>query len=89
MGPKPSPAHTIERIDNNGDYTPANCCWATAFEQNRNKRTNRYLTALGRTQTITDWAQESGMNRLTIYYRLSRGWSEESAIFTPLPVAQK
>ena len=38
MGPKPSPRHTLERGDNDGNYEPGNCCWATPQEQERNKR---------------------------------------------------
>jgi hypothetical protein len=83
MGPKPTPAHTIERIANGGDYTPANCRWATIAEQTRNRRANRHITAFGRTQILTDWAKEVGLSPMAIYDRLKRGWTAENAIGAP------
>ena len=45
MGPKPSPNHTLERIDNNGDYCPENCTWATYKEQNSNRRICNFVNS--------------------------------------------
>jgi hypothetical protein len=73
MGPRPSDKHTIDRIDNDGDYCPENCRWATGFEQSRNKRTNAMLTHNGKTQCITDWAEELGISRSTLRGRLKSG----------------
>lgn len=47
MGPAPSPKHTIERVDNDGDYNPENCKWATRYEQTHNRRPNGTVRPLG------------------------------------------
>ena len=72
---------TLERINNDGNYTPENCRWATYQEQHRNKRTNLVLTHQGRSQTAIEWAAELGINSSTLYKRLNRsGWSVERAL---------
>lgn len=71
---------TIDRIDVNGNYEPSNCRWTTIAVQNNNKRNNRFVTYNGRTQTVSQWAEELNINRDTIYTRLNRGWSEERAL---------
>jgi hypothetical protein len=60
MGYKPSPEHTLDRIDNNGNYEPSNCRWATRKEQNRNSRWNRYLIFDGISKCIAEWAEILG-----------------------------
>lgn len=62
MGKAPSKNHTIERIDNDGDYCPDNCKWATRKEQNRNKRTNIPITIDGKTMVFHDWLKLVGSN---------------------------
>lgn len=83
MGFRPSKNHSLDRIDNNGNYCPENCRWATIKEQNRNKSTNRLVTFNGKTQCISDWAEEIGINRATLYDRIEN-WPIEKALTTPL-----
>lgn len=80
MGPRPSPKHSIERINVNGNYEPGNTRWATAREQARNRRGNRHLVAFGRSQTLAAWSMETGISDQTISGRLKRGWPVEEAL---------
>lgn len=79
VGPRPSPAHTIERKNNNGDYRPGNVRWATMREQQRNRRTNRLITFEGETQPLCVWAEKLGINASTVRDRLNDGWSVSAA----------
>ena len=84
MGPRPSKGYSIERQDNDGNYEPGNCSWSTKREQDRNKRTNHWLTFNGQTLIITDWARLVGVRANVISARLKKGWSVERALTTPL-----
>lgn len=84
VGPRPSPQHTIDRIDGNGDYSPENCCWATKKEQANHTRRNYALTALGRTLNLRQWQDETGIGWSTIKRRLGLGWHPDAAVTIPV-----
>lgn len=82
MSPRP-PGLTLERIDNDGDYAPGNCRWATYKEQGQNRRTNVKATVWGETLTAAVIAERSGLHKATIARRIHRGLSEADVIASP------
>ena len=80
MGDPPDDTYTLERKDNDADYEPSNCIWATRTDQANNRSTSRFLTCDGRTQTLAQWAREVGCSPGKISRRLQRGWTIERAL---------
>lgn len=79
-----APEFAIDRIDNDGDYSPENCRFVTLSENNQNRCSSRFYTYNGKTQNLTQWCTELGLNYRTVMYRMRRGWSFERSITEPV-----
>jgi len=78
-----SPGLTLDRIDNDGPYSPENCRWASRQEQAENMSNNHILTLNGESGTLASWARRLGMNWVSLARRLERGWPIEKALTQP------
>ena len=88
MGHRPSCSHSIDRINNDGDYEPNNCRWATSVQQGRNKSTNRILVYNGNEICLSELSILTGICDSTLSYRIKK-WGIEKAISCPLGESHK
>lgn len=84
MGPKPSPRHSIERVDNNSGYFAKNCIWGSPIQQANNQRQTIRLTLNGETRSLCDWARKIGVPRDRLYGRICLGWPTERVLTEPV-----
>jgi hypothetical protein len=85
VGPKPSPEHQLDRIDNNGHYEPGNVRWTPRTVNIRNRSNTRHLTLNGETRPVAEWAEQFGVGYSTINRRVKQGWTAEEALFGRKP----
>jgi hypothetical protein len=89
MGLRPSPKHSIERLNNDLGYFPGNCIWATRLQQAQNQSSNINLTFQGKTMCLSEWARTLGIIPGTLANRFRRGWSVERILLTRPMKAKK
>lgn len=84
MGHRPSPVHSIGRLDNDKDYEPSNCRWEDPKQQSINKRTTKWIIYKGERKSMKEWCLALGQSYTAIRYRLTQGWGVDEALETPV-----
>ena len=84
MGPRPDDTHTLERLDNNGPYSPTNCVWASRTKHSRNTRRTIKVTFEGDVICLKDACTRAGLSYSAVRARIRRGWSVDRALSTKI-----
>lgn len=84
IGPRPTPLYEVDRKDNSKGYEPGNIQWATRGSQMRNTRVNFLLTYRGKSLTMIEWSERTGISLTAIRGRVRLGWSVKKTLTMPV-----
>ena len=88
MGRRPD-GLTLERKNNNGDYSPKNCVWASWTDQQNNRSDNKIISFNGEKLTMAQWSKKTGIAYAAIQRRIRDGWPLERTLTEPATVKKR